>query len=68
MGQQFQLIDAETLARLERKLDLITARLSDATVTPAPEWCSITEADGRIFADCAFFLLPRASICPNFRT
>lgn len=48
MGQQFQLIDAETLARLERKLDLITARLSDATVIPAPEWCSITEAAKRL--------------------
>ncbi len=48
MGQQFQLIDAETLARLERKLDLIHADLRGSKVIPAPEWCSITEAAKRL--------------------
>ena len=39
MGQQFSLIDAEALARLERKIDSLTAAMAAATVIPAPEWC-----------------------------
>ena len=48
MGQHFELIDAETLARIERKLDLLNARMERNTLIPAPEWCSITEAAKRL--------------------
>ena len=47
MGQKFSLIDAETLARLERKLDLIHADLRGSKVIPAPEWCGRVERFGR---------------------
>ena len=48
MGQQFSLIDAEALARIEQKIERLTEALAGATVTPAPEWCSITEAARRL--------------------
>ena len=48
MGQHFELADAETLARIERKLDLLNARMDRNTLIPAPEWCSITEAAKRL--------------------
>lgn len=44
MGQQFVMIDAETVARIERQLQHLTAALESATVIPAPEWCSIKDA------------------------
>ena len=36
MGQHFELADAETLARIERKLDLLNADLRGSKVIPAP--------------------------------
>ena len=36
MGQHFELADAETLARIERKLDLLNARMDRNTLIPAP--------------------------------
>ena len=34
MGQHFELADAETLARIERKLDLLNARMDRNTLIP----------------------------------
>ncbi|GGW24196.1 hypothetical protein GCM10011452_09600 [Gemmobacter lanyuensis] len=48
MGQQFVLIEAEALARIERQIAAISAKLEGATLTPAPEWCSIPAAAKRL--------------------
>lgn len=48
MGQQFVMIDAETLATLQQHLARIEAKIDGATITPAPEWCGIKEAASRL--------------------
>jgi excisionase family DNA binding protein len=48
MGQQFVLIDAETLATLQQHLARIEAKIDGATITPAPVWCGITDAARRL--------------------
>lgn len=48
MSAQFVMIESERLDRLERQIAGLTEALRSATVVPAPEWCSISDAARRM--------------------
>ena len=49
--QAFTLVPVERLDRMERLIIDLAARLDGATVTPAPEWLTISQAAERLGVD-----------------